>query len=47
MPLDLGLAQETLKNLFYIWKRPVNLVTYDENKEVLYQFDGKEFKVKS
>jgi len=43
--LDANFAQETLKNLFYLWRRPVNLATKYEDKEVVFQFDGKEFKV--
>jgi stage V sporulation protein R len=43
--LDAGFANETLRNLFAIWKRPVNLKTKYEEKEVIFNFDGKEFKV--
>ncbi len=42
--LDVGFANETLRNLFSIWKRPVNLKTKYEDKEVIFHFDGKEFK---
>jgi stage V sporulation protein R len=45
--LDANFAQETLKNIFMIWKRPVNLATQYENKEVVFHFDGKEFKALS
>jgi stage V sporulation protein R len=34
----------TLKNIFHIWSRPVNLVTVMENEEKLFRFDGNEFK---
>lgn len=43
--LDAGFANETLRNLFAIWKRPVNLKTKYEEKEVIFNFDGKDFKV--
>ena len=42
--LDVGFANETLRNLFAIWKRPVNLKTKYEEKEVVFHFDGKDFK---
>lgn len=42
--LDVGFANETLRNLYAIWKRPVNLRTKYEDKEVVFSFDGKEFK---
>jgi stage V sporulation protein R len=42
--LDVNFAQETLKNLYAIWRRPVNLKTKYEEKEVVFNFDGKEFK---
>jgi len=35
--------EETLKNLFKIWKRPVNMATAFDGKEVMVTFDGKEF----
>lgn len=34
---------ETLKNVFKMWKRPVNLVTAMEQEAQLYRFDGKEY----
>lgn len=34
---------ETMKNLFAIWSRPVNLATVMDNEGMLYRFDGKEF----
>lgn len=42
--LDVTFANETLRNLYAIWKRPVNLRTKYEDKEVVFHFDGKEFK---
>ena len=43
--LDMQYAHETLKNLHGIWRRPVNLATSYEDKEVVFHFDGKEMKV--
>lgn len=43
--LDMQYANETLKNLYGIWRRPVNLATMYEEKEVVFHFDGKEMKV--
>jgi stage V sporulation protein R len=45
--LDVNFANETLRNLFAIWKRPVNLRTKYEDKEVIFHFDGKEFRPNS
>lgn len=42
--LDVNFANETLRNLFVIWRRPVNLKTKYEEKEVVFHFDGKDFK---
>jgi stage V sporulation protein R len=42
--LDVGFANETLRNLYAIWRRPVNLKTRYEDKEVIFHFDGKEFR---
>lgn len=42
--LDMQFAQATMTNLYALWKRPVNLSTTFEDKEVVYTFDGKEFK---
>jgi stage V sporulation protein R len=42
--LDVNFANETLRNLYAIWRRPVNLKTKYEDKEVIFHFDGKEFK---
>jgi stage V sporulation protein R len=35
-------AQETLKNLSTLWRRPVNLVTKVEGKGIMMRFDGQE-----
>ncbi|MBL7665693.1 MAG: SpoVR family protein [Bacteriovoracaceae bacterium] len=42
--LDMNYASETLKNLFHIWTRPVNIRTKFDEKEVVFHFDGKEMK---
>lgn len=42
--LDMQFAQATMTNLYALWKRPVNLSTTFEDKEVVFHFDGKEFK---
>ncbi len=34
---------ETMKNLFSIWSRPINLATVMDNEKYLYRYDGKEF----
>jgi stage V sporulation protein R len=34
---------ETMRNLFSVWTRPVNLVTVMENEAYIYRYDGKEF----
>ncbi len=38
-------AQETLKNLAILWKRPVNLLTVVDEKEKIMSHDGKEMKI--
>lgn len=42
--LDMQFAAETLRNIYAIWKRPVNLKTIAEEKEVVFNFNGKEMK---
>jgi stage V sporulation protein R len=42
--LDMEFATETMRNIYYIWKRPVNLATIYEEKEVIFHFDGKQLK---
>ncbi len=34
---------ETLKNVFKVWNRPVNIITVMENVHHLFRFDGKEY----
>ncbi|MFH1729395.1 MAG: SpoVR family protein [Pseudomonadota bacterium] len=41
--LDFKYAQDTMKNIAAIWKRPVNLATKVENKKYLIKWDGKTF----
>lgn len=43
--LDMQFAGETMSNLFALWKRPVNLTTTYEDKEVIFHYDGSELKV--
>ena len=43
--LDVQFASETMKNLYFMWKRPVNLTTTYEDKEVVFNFEGKELKI--
>jgi stage V sporulation protein R len=42
--LDFGYASDTLRNLFAIWKRPVNITSRQEEQNVTLSYDGKEFK---
>lgn len=42
--LDMQFADQTMRNIFAIWKRPVSLATQYEEKETIFQFDGKELK---
>jgi stage V sporulation protein R len=42
--LRLDYAQDTLKNLVQIWKRPAAIETVAEGKERIFRYDGKEFK---
>jgi len=42
--LDLSFASDTMKNIYLIWKRPVNITTVVEEKELVYCYDGKDFK---
>ncbi len=45
--LDGTYAHETLRNLYGIWRRPVNLATKYEEKEVIFHYDGKDMKAQS
>jgi len=42
--LDLSYAQETMRNLYKIWKRPVALKTSFDDQVKIFRFDGREFK---
>ena len=42
--LDLAHATDTMRNLYKVWKRPVNLATHYDDKEVIFLFDGEELK---
>ncbi len=42
--LDMQFADATMRNLYAIWKRPVNLATTYEDKEVVFNFNGNELK---
>lgn len=42
--LDMQFAHATMVNLFALWKRPVNLSTKYEDKEIVFHYDGKDFK---
>jgi stage V sporulation protein R len=42
--LDMNYAADTLKNLYFLWKRPVNLSTKYDDKKVIFCFDGKEMR---
>ena len=42
--LDFSYASDTLRNLYAIWKRPVNITSRQEDQNITLSFDGKEFK---
>ncbi len=42
--LDFGYASDTLRNLYALWKRPVNIVSKQEEQILTLSFDGREFK---
>jgi len=44
--LDMNFASETLKNIFSLWKRPVNLVTMIDENQTVFIYDGKEMRTK-
>lgn len=44
--LDFGEAREVLKNLQYIWKRPVHLETVTNDRPILLSYTGKEYQEK-
>ena len=45
--LKLDWSKDTLKNIFMVWKRPVNLLTIMDGKKFLLSFDGKDFTEKT
>jgi stage V sporulation protein R len=42
--LDMQFADATMRNLYALWKRPINLATIIEEKETVFNFDGNELK---
>lgn len=42
--LDFGYASDTLRNLYALWKRPVNISSRQEEQNIALSFDGKDFK---
>lgn len=42
--LDFGYASDTLRNLYALWKRPVNISSRQEEQNITLSFDGKDFK---
>jgi stage V sporulation protein R len=42
--LDFAYASDTLRNLHALWKRPVNIVSKQEDQTLTLSFDGREFK---
>jgi stage V sporulation protein R len=42
--LDFAYASDTLRNLYALWKRPVNIVSKQEEQTITLSFDGREFK---
>ena len=40
----MGLASDTMRNIYGIWTRPVNLKTKYDDKEITFVFDGKELR---
>ncbi len=42
--LDMQFADATMRNLYALWKRPVNLATIVEDKETVFNFNGNELK---
>ena len=47
MDLRADYAKEVMKSLVRVWKRPVNVTTIAEAKQVLIRFDGKEHSTKN
>ena len=44
--LDYQLACETLRNIFFLWKRPIHIETVVEEGKMVVSYDGKEIKTK-
>jgi stage V sporulation protein R len=42
--LDMQFADATMRNLYALWKRPINLQTTVEDKEITFNFNGQELK---
>ncbi len=42
VPIRLDYAREVLEKLEKIWKRPVHLETYDDDRAVVMSYDGSE-----
>ena len=42
--LDMAYAADTMRNIYTLWKRPINLTTVYEDKECVFIFDGKELR---
>lgn len=42
--LDKNYASETLRNLYKLWKRPVHIQTKLDDKDITWDYDGKDFK---
>ncbi len=42
--LDMSYAADTLRNLYGIWKRPINLTTVQDGAEITFVFDGQEMR---
>ncbi|MDC1175252.1 SpoVR family protein [Bacteriovoracaceae bacterium] len=42
--LDMQFAAETMRNIYNLWKRPINLSTTQEETQITFHFDGKEMK---
>ena len=47
MDLQPDFMEQTMKNLFKIWTRPINLVTTMEEKPIMFSYNGQEFSQRS
>lgn len=43
LDLQPNYMDQSMRNLFAIWKRPINLVTMMENERAMFRFDGKNY----